>query len=298
MSGFGTGLLSALGAVVIFGAQLPVAKSAYAFLDPFTLSAIRYGAALLLLLGLLVFREGAGALSLGRRPGRIALAGLLGMAGSPLLVFAGLMYTLPEHAVIILALQPSMTALAQWRLHGKRPARFAIGSILVAFAGVVLVVATPGARAGDSKLLGDFLVISGAACWITYTMMLSGFPEFGALRFTALSCLFGTLGIVAFTIFALFAGIARMPEADALVEVAPHLAFLSLMGVVLAMLLWNYGNARIGPLNSMLLLNLMPVETYLIRYMQGARFGWHEWVGAAMVVGALVANNVYQRRST
>ena len=142
MSGFGAGLAAALGAVVVFGAQLPVAKSAYVWLDPFTLSAIRYSAALVLLLALLAFREGAGALSLGSKPGRIALAGVLGMAGSPLLVFAGLMYTLPEHAVIILALQPSMTALAQWCLHGKRPAGFTIGAILVAFAGVVLVVAT------------------------------------------------------------------------------------------------------------------------------------------------------------
>ena len=62
------------------------------------------------------------------------------------------------------------------------------------------------------------------------------------------------------------------------------------------MLLRNYGNARIGPLNAMLLLNLMPVETYLIRYWQGVHFTWQEWAGAAMVVGALMANNLYQRR--
>ena len=84
-----------------------------------------------------------------------------------------------------------------------------------------------------------------------------------------------------------------MPE---LVAVTPHVLFLAIPGVVLALLLWNYGHARIGALNSMLLLNLMPIETYLIRYLQGAQFSWQEWTGAAMVVGALIANNVYLRR--
>ena len=61
------------------------------------------------------------------------------------------------------------------------------------------------------------------------------------------------------------------------------------------MFLWNAGNRRIGPLNTILLLNLMPVITFAIRYTQGARFAASELIGAGMVVGALVANNLYER---
>jgi drug/metabolite transporter (DMT)-like permease len=294
--GLGLGVVAVLGSVLLWGAQFPVAKAAYAALDPYTLTSARYLLAATVLLLLVAATGGGAAFSPGPRPGRLVLAGVLGMAGSPLLVFVGLAYTLPEHAVIIVALQPSITAMVQWRLHGKRPAPFTLGAIIVAFTGVVLVVASHGFRPGEAKLFGDLMVLAGCCCWISYTLMLAGFPGLGALRFTAFTCFFGALTICAVTSVALLSGAVRMPPASAFVNVMPHIVFLAIPGVVLAMFLWNYGNARIGPLNSMLLLNLMPIETYSIRYLQGARFTWQEWAGAALVVCALVANNIYQRR--
>ena len=294
-TGFGTGVAAGLAAVIIWGAQVPVAKAAYQNIDPYSLMAIRYLVAALLLMAFLAWRQGLAAFSLGPHPYRLAFAGVLGMAGSPLLFFVGLAYTQPEHAVIIVALQPTLAALAQWWLQGRRPAAFTLGAIAVAFAGVVLVVAAPGAGAGNSTLFGDIMVFAGAFCWLTYSMMLSGFPGFGALRFTTLTCGFGTLGILIVTGLAYLIGLAGPPALPDLVVVAPHLTFLSVFGVAVSMLIWNYGNAQIGVLNSMLLINLMPVVTYSIRYLEGARFGWHEWTGAALVVGALLANNLYER---
>lgn len=294
---FGMGVAAAIAAIMMWGAQLPVAKAAFEVLDPYTLTAIRYALASLVLVIILALREGPTAFSCGPRPLRLVVAGVLGMAGSPLLVFVGLLYTLPEHAVIIIALQPSLMAMLQWRLYGRRPPTFTIGAIAVAFAGVVLVVIGHGIRPGEAKLVGDLLVLSGVLCWISYTLMLGSFPGFGVLRFTTLSCFFGTLAICVAAAIALATGAASVPDTPALVAVTPHVLFLAIPGVVLALLLWNYGHARIGALNSMLLLNLMPIETYLIRYLQGARFTWQEWTGAAMVVGALVANSLYQRRA-
>lgn len=292
---FGIGVAAAFAAVIMWGAQLPVAKAAYVVLDPYTLTAIRYALASAVLLAILALREGPTAFACGPRPGRLAVAGMLGMTGSPLLVFVGLAYTLPEHAVIIIALQPSMIAMVQWWLHGRRPPNFTIGAIVLAFCGVLLVVVAHGFKPGESKLIGDLLVLSGVFCWIGYNLMLDGFPGFGVLRFTTLSCFFGALGTCVGAAVALLIGAAHIPDTSALITVTPHLLFLAIPGVVLPLLLWNYGNARIGALNSMLLLNLMPIETYLIRYLQGARFSWQEWTGAAMVVGALVANSLYQR---
>ena len=295
-TGFGAGIAAVVVSILIWGAQFPVAKTAYAALDPYTLTAIRYSIALLPLMVLLAAREGMAAFSLGARPLRLAVAGVFGMAGSPLFVFVGLFYTRPEHAVILIALQPSIAVIAQWLLHGKRPAPFTLGAIVVAFAGVVLVVLGHGVQPGEAKLIGDLLVLSGVLCWITYTMMLASFPEFGALRFTTLTCIIGTAVSCAVTLIAHLAGAASLPDVATLVSVTPHMLFLSVFGVTVSMLLWNYGNARIGPLNAVLLLNLMPVETYVIRYLQGAHFTWQEWVGATLVVGALMANNLYQRR--
>jgi drug/metabolite transporter (DMT)-like permease len=62
------------------------------------------------------------------------------------------------------------------------------------------------------------------------------------------------------------------------------------------MLAWNYGTQRIGPLNSTLLTNLMPVITFSYRALQGNTFLAIEIAGAAVVVLALIANNLYLRR--
>jgi len=296
--GFGIGLGAVLASVVIWGAQLPVAKSAYGVMDAVTLTALRYGLAVLLLMAMLRAREGSAAFALGARPWLLTFAGVCGMCGSPLLVFAGLAYTTPEHAVIILALQPSMSALAQWGLRGARLPLFTVGSIVVAFAGVVLVVTGHGGPAVSGKLIGDVLVAAGAACWVTYSLLLALFPGVSALRFTTMSCLIGTLCILSIAAASILLGSARLPTLPQAVSVAPQIAYLALAGVSAAMLMWNFGSARVGAQNSILLLNLMPVETYLIRYWQGAQFTTQEWLGAGLVIAALVANNLYQRRDT
>jgi drug/metabolite transporter (DMT)-like permease len=76
-----------------------------------------------------------------------------------------------------------------------------------------------------------------------------------------------------------------------------QLAYLTVGGIVISMICWNAGNQRIGPLNSVLFLNLMPVITFAIRAAQGARFQPVELLGAALVISSLMANNFYLRRA-
>jgi drug/metabolite transporter (DMT)-like permease len=79
-------------------------------------------------------------------------------------------------------------------------------------------------------------------------------------------------------------------------SVGPELAFLALGGVLVSMICWNAGTRRIGVLNAMLMLNLVPVVVFAIRFAQGQRFEAIELVGAGLVIGALAANNLYLRR--
>jgi drug/metabolite transporter (DMT)-like permease len=294
---FPRGAAAALAAVLMWGAQFPVAKSAFEVLDPVQLSAFRYGVATLLLLAWMLYRQGTGVLSTQGRFRPVAALGVIGMSGSPLLVFAGLVFTRPEHAAVIVALQPSMTALADWGLRGRRPANFTVACIALAFLGVVTVV-TKGEfvlHAGGRELLGDVMVLAGAACWVVYTMgteRLGGWPT---LKITLLTLIAGSLGMVVLAGGMLASGVLTLPAPAALAGIWPSLAFLSLGGVLAAMVMWNWGNRIIGALNSMLLLNLIPVVTFVIRFAQGERFGAAEIAGVAMVVGALLANNVYLR---
>jgi drug/metabolite transporter (DMT)-like permease len=293
-----SGVALALAAVLLWGVQFPVAKAAFAAVDPFHVSAIRYGVATLLLSAFVLWRNGMGAFRYYGRAWPASVLGLVGMTGSPMLVFAGLGLTRPEHAAIIVSLQPSMTAIADWWLRGRRPARFTLGCIAAAFAGVVLVV-TKGNVAvalGRGELLGDALVLAGAACWVAYTMGTESFRGWSSLKFTLLTLIPGSIGLVVATAVLVQLGLARVPGWAALGSVGPELAFLALGGVLVSMICWNAGTRRIGVLNAMLMLNLVPVVVFAIRFAQGQRFEAIELVGAGLVIGALAANNLYLRR--
>jgi drug/metabolite transporter (DMT)-like permease len=297
-STFASGVALALVAVLIWGAQLPVAKSAFAAVDPFHVTAIRYGVATTLLVGFVLWRDGRSALRYYGRGWPASVLGVAGMTGSPMFVFAGLSITRPEHAAIIVSLQPSMTAIADWWLHGRRPSRFTLGCIAAAFVGVVLVV-TKGAPAlalGRGELIGDVLVLAGAACWVIYTMGTDSFRGWSSLKFTLLTLIPGSIGLVAVTVVLVQLGLSRVPDWTEVRSVGLELGFLALCGVLLSMICWNAGTRRIGVLNAMLMLNLVPVIVFAIGYAQGRRFEPVELAGAGLVIGSLAANNLYLRR--
>jgi len=295
-SGLAGGFLLALGAVVVWGTQFPVAKSAFEVIDALHVTSIRYLLAIVLMIPLYVMREGRTAFDYYGQFWPATLIGFVGMCGSPVLVFLGLALSAPEHATVIIALQPSMTALADWLVRGRRPANFTIGCVVVAFSGVAVAVTR-----GDishlfdkGEMVGNLLVFTGAACWVVYTMASERFRGWSPLRLTTLTLIPGTLGIIGITVAL---GYSRVPAMAEIASVGWQLAFLSFAGVFLGMIWWNAGTQRIGSLNAMLLLNLIPVVTFVIRYFQGHRFATAELAGGAMVIGALIANNLYLRRA-
>lgn len=297
----GTGLLFALVTVTVWGAQLPIAKVAMADIDGYTISLVRYGLAVVGLLPILAWREGTASLSLGGQGWLALAAGTIGMGGSAVLCFVGLTLTRPETAVIIIALQPVMTAIGEWITKGRRPHPFTIACLLAAFAGVVTAVTRGGSAleelAGSSgrELLGDALVFTGAIAWVSYALMAEQFRGWSSLRVSTLTCTLALVLIVPVWIVALLLGAARVPSGPALAEHGWRLAYLGVLGVLAAMFLWNAGIRRIGALNAMLVLSLMPVITFAFRAFEGARFHNSELLGAGVVVGALIANNLYLR---
>ena len=288
------GFVLALTCAVIWGSQFPIAKAAYSVVDAFHVNAIRYAGALLLLLPVLVSREGLSALRYEGHGRAVSVAGLLGLCCSPTLVYGGLSLTRPEIVAIIIATQPAMTALALWGLRGQRPARFTLASIAVAFFGVITVVT--GWRlhflADSREALGSVLVIFGACSWVYYTIQLDTFPRWSALRLSTLLTLPGTLGLLALLAIALATGLSTAPDAAGWRQAAPALAYLALISVFIAMLMWTRVVRDIGSLNGMLMLNLIPVTTYAIGFAQGKALRTVELAGAALVIGALIANNL------
>ncbi len=297
-----TGFLATFAAVLIWGTQLPIAKGAMADIDGYTVTLVRYALAVAGLLPILVWREGFASLLPRGRGALVGSAGAIGMAGSGLLVFVGLSLTRPEAAVIIIALQPATTAIAEWALKGKRPAGFTVGCLVAAFLGVAFVVTRGGSdfdellRTGPRELIGNALVFVGSSAWVAYSLMVERLKGWSSLRISALSCLAALATIFVVWLVALALGAARVPGAGLLAIHGWRLGYLGLLGVLAAMFLWNVGSRQIGPLNAMLLVNLMPVFTFAMRAIEGASFRPSELAGAAIVVGALISNNLYLRR--
>jgi len=285
--------------VLIWGATFPVAKDALQSLDAFWMSSLRYGAAAPLLAAILYWREGAAAFGYRGKFLRASFFGVMGFTGFAMLVFVGLGWSRPEHAAIIMALQTPIAAFAHWVLKGTRPAGFTLGCIAAAIAGVVMVITKcelQPAFAG-ATLAGDLLILLGAMSWIVYTIGAVSFPGWSALRFTTLTALPGTAGIFLVTGIATMTGYVGIPEASTVLSVGWELAYLALFTVVLAVLLWNMAIGYLGALNAMLLGNLVPIVTFAIRILQGHRFEAIELAGAALVVAALIANNLYLRKN-
>ena len=266
-------------------------------LDPFFLGSFRYAVGVLLFIAILCIAEGRQALRYHGRFLPAAVYGLVGFCGFNILVWWGLYFTRPEHASIIMALQTPMTALAVWLTRGLRPTPFTAGCIAVAIGGV-LVVVTKGdfahAFAGGS-LIGDLLVFLGAVSWVIYTMAGHHFTGWSPLRMTVLTCIPGTVGLVAINALAVSMGYSELPTLDQVLSVKWQLAYFVIFTVVLGVLGFNNGVKYLGALNAMLMLNLIPIIVFAIEAGLGRSFDAVEIGGAALVIGALVANNLYSR---
>lgn len=307
----GIGLL--LVTVLAWSGTFPIGKSAVSAIDPFWLAAIRYGIAVFAFVAVLAAVEGRSAFDYEGRFWAAAAIGAIGFGGFNTLAFIGLQHTRAEHVAIVNALQAPMIALVLWAWRGVRPAAFTLACVALAFVGVFVVVTRgePGAALRGGSLVGDAYALAGAASWVVFSLgplilaQRAGAPdadtrsharEWSALRFTALTSIPGTLAIVAIALVASVSGHATLPESSVLAAHGWEVVYLVFVTSVVGVLAWIAGIRRVGPLNATLLANLVPVCVFAVGIARGTRFEPIELGGAALVVGALVANNLYLRR--
>jgi drug/metabolite transporter (DMT)-like permease len=296
---FVVGIALLLVTVLSWGGTFPVGKSAVAGIDPFWLGAIRYVVTVAVFAALLAAVEGRRGFDYEGRFAVAATIGVIGFCGFNLLAFIGLQYTRPEHVALVNALQAPITALAYWAWRGVRPARFTFVCMGFAFLGVSFVVTRgdPAAALAGGSLVGDLLTLGAAISWVVYVLGVVKLAGFSALRYTTLTCIPGTIGLVLITAAVSAAGFAQPPDAAALRAYGWEVAYLIVFTGIVGVLCWNAGIRRVGPLNAVLLANLIPIVVFAIGIVRGERFEPIELGGAALVIAALVANNLYLRRA-
>ncbi|MET7669435.1 DMT family transporter [Micromonospora luteifusca] len=282
-------------AVLGWGVMFPVLASALTRIDPLNLTTARYLLAAVILVAILLLREGSGALRPGGRAVEIVVLGVVGFAGFNLLTNLALEHAAPQQISLFVATTPVITQLVRWARDGVRPKPLLLALSLVALLGVGLVI-TRGSLAGLGQFgLGGLMMIGAVLGWGIYTHGASRFGEWSPLRFSTLTALAGTAALLAASIGADAVGWQHAPAAADLAAVAPQLAYAVIVAAVIALLAWTTGVQRLGAANAALFMNLVPVITFAVQIARGYRPEPVELVGAAITIAALVAANLATR---
>ncbi|MHB1232695.1 MAG: DMT family transporter [Burkholderiales bacterium] len=292
------GIALLLLATIAWGGMFPVAKATLHTLDAFYMTLIRYGITAVIFAAILWMVEGKQAFRFEGRALPLFFFGSMGFAGFSLFTFVGLGASEPEHGAIIVALMPILTALLNWAVKGIRPAAFTLGTIVLALFGVLLVV-TKGnlhevSAIGNHR--GNLLILLGAISWVIYTFGAASFKGWSPLRYSTLSLMLGVISILLSTLAATYFGAAHVPSSRQLWQVGPEMAYIIVFASVAAVLGWNNGVKQLGPLNAVLFINFVPVTAFTIGALQGRAFTSAELAGAAIVLAALIANNLHARK--
>lgn len=284
--------------VMAWGTQFALSQEILRSIDQFWFAILRYIPGVLLFAATLYWHEGVRGFALEGRARELLWLGVCGFTSFGIIVFWSLYYTTPAHATIILAMQPMLIAFWLWIARGVRPPLHTLICILVAFAGLFLVITRGdfrGALTGGS-LIGDAMALVGAISWIVYTLGAARFSGFSPLRYTTLTCFMGMLAIIVLTAVLTPFGIARAPTPEAVVANLPAIAYISIFPLYAAIFLFARAVARLGALNTLLIANGTPLVVFFIEAVLGRAPQPVEWAGAALVLAALVANNLLDRR--
>lgn len=271
---------------VCFGGTWVPAAVAVDSVPPFTIAAVRFGLASVLLYAWA--RLAGRSISPIAGPRDLAMIGGLAVtavAGYNWLFLTGLtLAPAADGAIIVPGLAPVFTAVIAAAVIGERLGRRGYLGLAVAGVGLLLVVRPAGATDAD-RLLGDGLFVAGAALWGIYSVL----ARTASRRFNAVSTtLYGTaLGTLILIPLALLENGGPALVAAPL-EALAGIAYLAVFGTVAAFVLLNLGVARIGAARASAFALLVPIVGVLSSVaILGDELGPTTVIGGGVVLAGL-----------
>ncbi|MGE6516429.1 DMT family transporter [Lysinibacillus sphaericus] len=296
------GAIACLVASISWGAMFPVADHALEYIDPFYFSTIRYGVVSIALIVLLWIKEGKKAFQLEGKGKLLIFFGVMAFTVYNVLVFLGQMLMGKSGvmvASIMEALMPMISIAILWGFKNVKPKKYMIVSMTIAFVGAVFVI-TKGDMGFFLTLKNNVMPLAfiflGVVGWVIYTMGGHSFPEWSTLRYSTLTCVFGTAitGIVTMVVTML--GYVSVPTMETIAIVKYDLLFMMILPGIVALLCWNYGVKILSSINGILFINFVPITTLVIMMVQGYTITIFDIVGTLLVITALIRNNICQRK--
>lgn len=269
-------------AALCWGSQATAAKYALGGLDPSTVLLVGLLAANLVLWPLALWRG----ISPPLRVGRLTLLGLLEPGLAYALLTIGLRFTTATNASLLNATESCFVVLLSALFLGERLGARAVGGLLLAAAGVLVL---QGIGADLHGNLGDLLVVLGALSAALYSLPARGLArELDALSMTTYQFTAALVLTVPVAVLLWGTGVEPLPRA------APPGAWLAavIMGTIgyaASFLLYNRAIAVVPVGVAGMVLNLIPVFGVLTAIVcLGERLhAWH--VFGALLIGAGIA---------
>ncbi|HUF35624.1 MAG TPA: DMT family transporter [Gemmatimonadales bacterium] len=288
------GDLGMLTVALIWGLNFSITKGAFARFPPLAFTGVRFALASLLLVPLVWWLEGRQELPRGALP-RLVLLGVVGNTLYQLGFISGLARTTASNSALILASMPSIVALLAVALGLETVRPRILAGVLVATAGVVLVVAARGEGFGGGSMAGDLLTLAAVLCWAAYTLGLRRLAEgISPLRVTAVTTLAGAPGLI-------LAGLPEMLRMDwSAVGAAGWgaLGYATVLSLVVAYVLWNRSVQAVGPSRTVVYMCLTPLIAVTgAAVLLGERPRPLQAVGAVLIIGGVLLTRVAGSRS-
>ncbi|HEX6593347.1 MAG TPA: DMT family transporter [Bacillota bacterium] len=294
------GAFLALIASVSWGAMFPVANHSFQYIDSFYFTIFRYIPVAIILVIILWMKEGKQAFNIKGRnlplwffSGGFAVYNLFIFWGQEMLGESGVLL-----ASIMESLMPLISVLIIWAFKKQRPSLYTLSFIGLAFIGVFLVVTNGDLNfllTLDKNFFPLLILFIAVIGWVLYTMGGDHFPDWSILRYSTLSCLFGTSAATVVVLITTAFGGIEAPTIQEAFAVRYDMAFMVIFPGLIALIGWNIGVRILKPINGLLFITFVPVTTVIIGFIQGYDLTAFDLIGTLFIVSALVLNNVYQR---
>jgi drug/metabolite transporter (DMT)-like permease len=285
-----TGDLVTVGATMLMGSSYPFAKEVLAAMSPLLYSASRYLlAGVVLMIVLAIVRR---SISLPRRD----WLPLLGLALIGVTLFQAcwglaIARSSPSLGSIVMTTTTAFSAIVAW-LGGRRLSALGWGGIVIAFAGVVLVVnnSLSEITIAAASVEGTLLWLMAALAWAFYVQRCAPYnTRLGALPVMAWTTFAGAICLVPFSL--MFDSLAEFGQLDT--RLALFWLYTGIFPVGVAYLGLTFGLERIGTSRVMAYMYLIPVAAVgLSAAFFGDPLTWARILGGLIVLAGVVLTRI------
>ncbi len=221
------------------------------------------------------------------------------MSAFSVLYTFGVAHSHPATAAIVLMCGPIWaTVLSRVMLGATTPPGFVLTLAIVVAGGIVVVIGTPGRAPGAYGLEGgEVLLVVAQFCWSWYSIRAQqwlsdrGQVALSALTSTVASIL---LGFVVAGVWA--AGGIWWPTRTPTSAEWGMIVWIGVLGVAVAVLLWNTGVSLVGVPVASLFSNSAPVFAIGLAALMGREPSWLQVAGGGVVLAGIAQHQIRQMR--